>query len=132
MEKRGVTVAAQGQEVAATQVLERPPAGAVGVAEPAGRTEVRQEVQALLQQGREPAYDVVILGSGPGGYVAAIRARQLGLETALIEKGFLGGTCLNVGCIPTKAMLASVEALAIARRGAEFGFKTNGVEADYP
>lgn len=116
----------------ATQVLERPPAGAVGRAEPEARVEVQQEVQEMLQQGREPVYDVAVLGSGPGGYVAAIRARQLGLQTALIEKGFLGGTCLNVGCIPTKAMLASVEALDIARRGADFGFKVNGVEPDYP
>src|SRR6187551_3412696 len=77
-------------------------------------------------------YDVVILGSGPGGYVAAIRAGQLGLKAAVIEQGFLGGTCLNVGCIPTKAMLASVEALEVARRGSEFGFKAKDVEPDYP
>lgn len=115
-----------------TQLLERPTTGSVGVAEPEPRAEVQQEVQAMLQQGREPVYDVVVLGSGPGGYVAAIRATQLGLQTAIIEKGFLGGTCLNVGCIPTKAMLASVEALSVARRGAEFGFKTSGIEPDYP
>src|SRR5204863_10048395 len=61
-----------------------------------------------------------------------VRARQVALETVLIEEGFLRGTCLNVGCIPTKAMLASVEALTTARRGAEFGFKVTGVEPDYP
>jgi dihydrolipoyl dehydrogenase len=115
-----------------TQVLERPPAGRVAVAEPETRPEVQPEVKAMLQQGRDPGYDVAILGSGPGGYVAAIRATQLGLRAAVIEKGFLGGTCLNVGCIPTKAMLASVEALAVARRGAEFGFKAEGIEPDYP
>src|SRR2546425_1237213 len=63
-----------------TQVLERPPAGAVGLAEPEPAAEVHEEVQAMLQQGREPVYDVAILGSGPGGYVAAIRACQLGLK----------------------------------------------------
>jgi dihydrolipoamide dehydrogenase len=116
----------------ATQVLERPATGQLGVAEPEPRPEVQPEVQAMLHQGRAPVYDLVVLGSGPGGYVAAIRATQLRLQTAIIEKGFLGGTCLNVGCIPTKAMLASVEALAIARRGSEFGFKAGGIEPDYP
>jgi dihydrolipoamide dehydrogenase len=116
----------------ATQLLERPTTGTAVAPEPVERTEVQAEVQALLQPGREPVYDVAILGSGPGGYVAAIRACQLGLKTALVEKGFLGGTCLNVGCIPTKAMLASVEALETARRGAEFGFKVKDVEPDYP
>ena len=54
-------------------------------------------------------YDVTIIGSGPGGYVAAIRAAQLGLKTAIIERDSLGGTCLNVGCIPSKALLDSSE-----------------------
>ena len=56
----------------------------------------------------ETVYDVVVIGGGPGGYVAAIRAAQLGLKTACVEKrGALGGTCLNVGCIPSKALLQS-------------------------
>src|SRR5947209_4022060 len=114
----------------AAPVLERPATGKVGLAEPEQRAEVQQEVQAMLQQGRDLVYDVVVLGSGPGGYVAAIRATQLGLHAAVIEKGFLGGACLNVGCIPTKAMLASVEALAVARRGSEFGFKANGIRSE--
>src|SRR5204863_5356661 len=127
MQKRGEPVARH-----ATQLLERPTTGTAVAPEPAERAEVQAEVQALLQPGRDPVYDVAIVGSGPGGYVAAIRACQLGLKTALVEKGFLGGTCLNVGCIPTKAMLASVEALETARRGAEFGFKVKEVEPDYP
>src|SRR5262245_23952907 len=118
MQERGVPVARQ-----ATQLMERPAAGAASVAEPEERAQVQEEVQSMLQPAREPAYDVAILGSGPGGYVAAIRAGQLGLKAAVVEQGFLGGTCLNVGCIPTKAMLASVEALQVARRGSEFGFK---------
>ena len=54
-------------------------------------------------------YDVIVLGSGPGGYVAAIRAAQLGLKTAIVERELLGGICLNWGCIPTKALLRSAE-----------------------
>jgi dihydrolipoamide dehydrogenase len=57
------------------------------------------------------AYDLIVLGSGPGGYVAAIRASQLGLKTAIVERENLGGICLNWGCIPTKALLRSAEIL---------------------
>jgi dihydrolipoamide dehydrogenase len=77
-------------------------------------------------------YDLAVIGSGPGGYVSAIRAAQLGLKVAIVEKGPMGGTCLNVGCIPTKAMLSSVEALHTARSGKEFGFITGDVQPDYP
>lgn len=66
-------------------------------------------------------YDVAILGAGPGGYVAALRAAQLGLRVALVEKQRVGGTCLNVGCIPTKALVTATDLLARARRGAEYG-----------
>ncbi len=85
-----------------------------------------------------PAYDLVIIGSGPGGYVAAIRAAQLGLRTAIVEKDAkvpgvgLGGTCLHRGCIPTKAMLKSATLLTEARAAAEFGVRTAGVELDFP
>ena len=57
----------------------------------------------------ETSYDVIVIGSGPGGYVTAIRAAQLGFKTAVIEKSELGGVCLNWGCIPTKALLRSAE-----------------------
>ena len=56
-------------------------------------------------------YDVAVIGAGPGGYVAAIRAAQLGAKTAIVEKQYLGGTCLNVGCIPSKAMLHIAEVM---------------------
>ena len=59
-------------------------------------------------------YDIVVLGSGPGGYVSAIRASQLGFKTAIIEKESLGGICLNWGCIPTKALLKSAEVFAVS------------------
>ena len=68
-------------------------------------------------------YDVAILGGGPGGYVAAIRAGQLGLKTVVIEKDKVGGTCLHVGCIPTKALLEAAEVLLHCKRAGEFGIK---------
>lgn len=71
-------------------------------------------------------FDVVVLGGGPGGYVAAIRAAQLGRSVCLVEKDQLGGTCLNRGCIPTKALVASTQALEAAKRMGEFGVETSG------
>jgi len=72
-------------------------------------------------------YDIVILGGGPGGYVAAIRAAQLGFKTAIVESKKLGGTCLHQGCIPTKALLRSAEVYRTAKRSEEFGVMTNEV-----
>jgi len=77
-------------------------------------------------------YDLAILGAGPGGYVAALRAAQLGARVALIEKGRVGGTCLNVGCIPTKALTTSAELLLKARRAAEFGVSIPSALPDLP
>ena len=71
----------------------------------------------------ESRYDVVVVGGGPGGYVAAIRAGQLGLKTAMVEKARPGGTCLHWGCIPTKALLESAEVLLLCRRAGEFGVR---------
>ena len=71
-------------------------------------------------------YDVIVLGSGPGGYVAAIRASQLGLKTAIVERELLGGICLNWGCIPTKAMLRSAEVYHQMHRANEDGLKVSG------
>ena len=77
-------------------------------------------------------YDVVILGGGTGGYVAAIRAAQLGLKTALVEKGKLGGTCLHKGCIPSKALLKSAEVFDTAKNhAADFGVNTKDVTLDF-
>ena len=75
-------------------------------------------------------YDVVVIGGGPGGYVAAIRASQLGLKTAVVEKENLGGICLNWGCIPTKALLKASELYASIEKAKEFGIKTNGATVD--
>ena len=76
-------------------------------------------------------YDVTIIGAGPGGYVAAIRAAQLGLKVALVEKEHLGGVCLNWGCIPTKALLRNAEVVSLLDRGREFGFSISDVEVDF-
>ena len=76
-------------------------------------------------------YDVAIIGGGPGGYVAAIRAAQLGLRVVLIEKSHLGGVCVSHGCIPTKALLRNAEVIFMLKRGREFGFTITGYEADY-
>ena len=66
-------------------------------------------------------YDLIVLGSGPGGYVTAIRASQLGLKTAIVEKESLGGVCLNWGCIPTKAFLRSAEIIELVKKSSDFG-----------
>lgn len=79
----------------------------------------------------ESSYDLVVIGSGPGGYVAAIRAGQLGLKAAIVEREALGGTCLNWGCIPTKALLKNAEIVSYVRRSEEFGLKFEGFHADY-
>jgi dihydrolipoamide dehydrogenase len=79
----------------------------------------------------ESNYDLVVIGSGPGGYVAAIRAGQLGLKTAIIEKEELGGVCLNWGCIPSKSLLKNAEILSYLNRADEFGLKMDNFHADY-
>jgi len=76
------------------------------------------------------SFDLIIIGAGPGGYVAAIRAAQLGLKTAIVEKSHLGGICLNWGCIPTKALLRSAELLDQFREAERFGIRADGVSVD--
>ena len=76
-------------------------------------------------------YDLVILGGGTGGYVAAIKASQLGLKTAIVEKGKLGGTCLHKGCIPSKALLRSAEVYATAKKSEDFGITTGEVGVNF-
>jgi dihydrolipoamide dehydrogenase len=78
----------------------------------------------------EKQYDVAVIGGGPGGYVAAIRAAQLGLSTVLIERTEIGGVCLNWGCVPTKALLRSAEVLRLTREAAQYGVMTGEVDAD--
>jgi dihydrolipoamide dehydrogenase len=77
-------------------------------------------------------FDIIVIGAGPGGYVAAIRASQLGLKVAIVEREHLGGICLNWGCIPTKAMLRSAEVYHLMHRAKEFGLGATGISYDLP
>ena len=78
-----------------------------------------------------PDYDVIVIGSGPGGYVAAIRAGQLGMKTAVVERAEVGGVCLNWGCIPSKALLRNAEVLGLFQRAADFGISVDNLRYDF-
>src|SRR3981081_1666683 len=80
----------------------------------------------------ETTYDCIVIGSGPGGYVAAIRAAQLGMKTAVIERDKVGGRCLNYACIPAKAVLRAADVLTEVRDAGEFGVDVAGAEIAYP
>ena len=77
------------------------------------------------------SFDIIVLGSGPGGYVTAIRASQLGFKTAIIEKESLGGVCLNWGCIPTKALLKSAQVFEYLKHADDYGIKVEGIDKDF-
>ncbi len=77
-------------------------------------------------------FNLLVIGAGPGGYEAAIRASQLGLNVAIVDKQWLGGVCLNVGCVPSKALLKNAEvARTLRERGKEFGFSFDNLKLDY-
>ena len=76
-------------------------------------------------------FDVIVVGGGPGGYTAAVRASQLGFKTALAERENLGGTCANWGCIPTKALLKNAEVAHLLQQGKTFGFKCGEISLSY-
>ena len=76
-------------------------------------------------------FDIIVLGSGPGGYVTAIRASQLGFKTAIIEKESLGGVCLNWGCIPTKALLKSAQVFEYLKHAEDYGLSAKDVDRDF-
>ena len=78
------------------------------------------------------SYDCIVIGSGPGGYVAAIRAAQLGRRTAVVERDRVGGRCLNYACIPAKSVLRSADVLGEVREAGQYGLRVGGVELDYP
>ena len=77
-------------------------------------------------------FDVIVIGAGPGGYPAAIKAAQLGAKTAIIEREWLGGTCLNCGCIPTKTLIAGAEVYQKILHADSFGIRVDTPEIDYP
>ncbi len=91
--------------------------------DPAG---IVEEAEQLLREAAPHDFDVLVIGGGPGGYVAAIRAAQLGAHVGLIEERDLGGVCLNRGCIPTKALLESVDVMRLMRRAREYGISFDG------
>src|SRR6202451_3562471 len=78
----------------------------------------------------EPSFDIIIIGSGPGGYVTAIRAAQLGYKVAIVEKSYLGGICLNWGCIPTKALLRSAEIYHYLQNAKDYGLSAEKITFD--
>src|SRR5256714_12027922 len=78
----------------------------------------------------DTSFDVIIIGSGPGGYVTAIRAAQLGFKTAIVEKSYLGGICLNWGCIPTKALLRSAEIFHYMQHAKDYGLSAEKIGYD--
>src|SRR3990172_4823226 len=93
-----------------------------------GPATVGEPVKEILM----PEYDVAVIGAGPAGYVCAIRAAQLGKRTVIVDREWLGGVCLNVGCIPSKALLKNAEvAYTLRERGKEFGFEIQGLKLDY-
>jgi dihydrolipoamide dehydrogenase len=94
-----------------------------GGAVPLGIIDVNRDKVAVFD------YDIVVIGGGPGGYVAAIKGAQLGKKVALVEKNALGGTCLNVGCIPTKTLMKSAEMLKTVKEASEFGVKSEGLHS---
>src|SRR5436853_5384908 len=79
----------------------------------------------------ESKYDCIVIGSGPGGYVAAIRAAQLGMKTAVVEKDRVGGRCLNYACIPAKAVLRAAEVLTEAQHAGDFGIKVGDIGVEF-
>lgn len=97
-----------------------------------GQDKVHEEVLEMLAQSGSYDFDILFLGAGPGGYVGAIRAGRMGARTAIIEKSAVGGTCLNVGCIPTKALLSTVEVLEQVKRAGDFGINVDGFSVDFP
>lgn len=92
--------------------------------------ELHPSIQEQLAASSERDADLVVIGSGPAGYVGAIRAAQLGANVVIVEKASVGGTCLNVGCIPTKVLLACVAVLESVKNGEEFGVKVKGYDLD--
>src|SRR5919198_6031696 len=78
----------------------------------------------------DESFDIIVIGAGPGGYVAAIRASQLGFKTAIVERDYLGGICLNWGCIPTKALLRSSEIFHYMQHAKDYGLKADNIAYD--
>src|SRR5439155_2675657 len=108
---------------------------AVLVPDPGDGTAADAEPHALGSLAMpDSSYDCIVIGSGPGGYVAAIRAAQLGMKTAVVERDVVGGRCLNYACIPAKAVLRTADVLSEVREAGDFGISLNGTDpiVDFP
>lgn len=108
------------------------PGSSVSATFVSAQTAATQTESSTAQDNETYDYDLVIIGGGPGGYVAAIRAEQLGLKTAVVEDKEMGGTCLNWGCIPTKSLLHSAEIAHMARHSSAYGVIIPEIQIDYP
>lgn len=106
--------------------------GSIPVLEEASAAELHPSIKEQLEGSGERDADLVVIGSGPAGYVGAIRAAQLGARVVIVEKASVGGTCLNVGCIPTKVLLACVAVLESVKNGEDFGVRVKGYDIDLP
>lgn len=128
-----ITAPVNSPVIAEPPVREEMPRGVVLPLDPPTREEIELEVQELMSPANSFDADVVVIGSGPGGYVASIRAAQLGGRVVCIEKAATewGGTCLNWGCIPTKAMIASVERYQNTKSAGKLGVVTGEVSYDF-
>jgi len=98
----------------------------------ANRDLIHKEVQEMFEKSGSYDADILFLGAGPGGYVGAIRSGRMGAKTVVVEKSQVGGTCLNIGCIPTKALLSTVEIIENVKRAADFGINVEGYSLDFP
>jgi dihydrolipoamide dehydrogenase len=101
------------------------------MAEQSGRTGQSVHNERSGRAGQPPRWDLVVLGGGPGGYVAGIRAGQLGLKVAVVEAERIGGICLNWGCIPTKALLKNAEVYSHVQEAATWGLTIDGLGLDF-
>lgn len=105
--------------------------GSIPTLEIESEGKVYEEIQEMMASGGPFEVDILFLGAGPGGYVGAIKAAKMGAKTVVIEKNHLGGTCLNVGCIPTKALLSTVEVLEHVKKSSDFGITVEGYSFDF-
>ena len=125
-----MTQSTQSIEDAATTIeLEKPPAPQVEAESVIDDDEIIDEAEELLRENAPHDFEVLIIGSGPGGSTCAMRAAQMGLKVGLVENRQVGGVCLNSGCIPTKTLLESVEVLRLLRHARDYGIETSGTFA---
>src|SRR5688572_17859070 len=105
--------------------------GAAATAAATSRAPAPTPVISAEQAAAGQPYDVVVIGGGPGGYIAAFHAAHLGLRTAVVEREVIGGVCVNVGCIPSKALLRNAEVMRLFKDAKTYGVQVGEIQADY-